>query len=102
MKLLQSVKILPISYFPSQHLPDLNLEQPSLAVLLNVDVDWEMGVDVTHLVLEALGNANDHVVDQGLNCAESCDILAGTVVEFDVDNLLLWGREVDCKMAEVL
>lgn len=91
MKLLQSVKILPISHIPSQHLPDLDLEETSLAVLLNVDVNWEMGVDVTHLVLEALGNTDDHVVDQGLDCAEGCDILAGTVVELDVDDLLLGG-----------
>ena len=44
---------------------DLDLEQTSLLVLLDVDVDWEMGIDIAHLVLEALGDADDQVVDDG-------------------------------------
>lgn len=44
-------------------IPDINLVQPSLGVLFNVDVDGEMCVDVAHLVLKALGNSNDEVVD---------------------------------------
>ena len=44
---------------------DLDLEQTSLLVLLDVDVDGEMGVDVAHLVLVALGDTNDQVVDDG-------------------------------------
>jgi hypothetical protein len=45
-------------------IPYLNLELARLIVLLKIDVDGEMGVDVSHLVLVSLGNANDHVVDQ--------------------------------------
>lgn len=41
---------------------DLNLEAVGILVLLNVDVDGEMGVDVSHLVLEALGDTDDQVV----------------------------------------
>lgn len=56
--------------------PDFNIIAASLAILINVDVDGEMGVDVAHLVLEAFGDANDQVVDDGAYCAESSDILA--------------------------
>jgi len=52
----------------------------SLVVLVYVDVDGEMCVDVSHLVLEALGNTNDQVVNESSDCAESSDVLAGTVV----------------------
>lgn len=69
-------------------IPDLNLVQSVVVVLVNVDVDGEMGVDVTHLVLVALGDADDHVVDKGADSAESSDILAVAVVELDVDDVL--------------
>lgn len=81
---------------------DLDDEVSGLVILLNVDVDWEMGVDVTHLVLEALGDTDDHVVDQGADGTESGDILAGTVVELNVDEVGLWVGEVDCQVGEVL
>lgn len=35
-----------------------------------------MGVDVAHLVLVTLGDANDQVVDQGTDGSESGDILS--------------------------
>lgn len=41
---------------------DLNLEAVGLLVLLDVDVDGKMGIDVSHLVLEALGDTDDQVV----------------------------------------
>lgn len=81
---------------------DLDLEKTSLVVLLDVDVDWEMGVDVSHLVLEALGDTDDEVVDEGTDSSESGDVLAGTVVELDVDDILLWVGEVDCQVGKVL
>lgn len=81
---------------------DLNLEQTSLGVLVHIYVDGEMCVDVSHLVLEALGDANDQVVDEGANCAEGSDVLAGTVVQLDLDNILLGVREVDGQMVQVL
>jgi hypothetical protein len=68
-------------------IPDLNLPQIGLLVLLQVDVDGEMGVDVSHLVSEALRHANDHVVDQGSDCSQGGDILARAVVDFDRDNV---------------
>lgn len=48
---------------------DLDLKQTSILVLLEVDVDREMGIDVAHLVLEALGDTDDQVVDEGADCS---------------------------------
>jgi hypothetical protein len=61
-----------------------------------------MGVHVSHLVLVALGDTNDQVVDEGSDGSEGSDVLSGAVVEFDVNNILLGAREVDCQVAEVL
>ena len=49
------------------NIPDLNLKQTSLLVLLDVDVDGKMRVHVTHLVAIASSDANDHVVDECSN-----------------------------------
>ena len=81
---------------------DLNLVEAGLGVLADVDVDGEMGVDVAHLVLEALGDTDDHVVDQRADCAEGRDILARAVVQLDVDEPFLGVGEVDGQMGEVL
>lgn len=61
-----------------------------------------MCVDISHLVLEALGDTNDQVVDESSDCAEGSDVLSGTVVQLDVDNILLWVGEVDGQVVEVL
>ena len=47
-----------------------------------------MGVDVSHLVLEALGDADYEVFYDGLNGAEGSDVFAGAMVDFDVDDVL--------------
>jgi hypothetical protein len=60
-----------------------------------------MGIDISHLVLKALRDADNQVVDQGSDCAESSNVLAGAVVQLDVDDILLWVGEVDCEMAEI-
>ena len=54
-----------------------------------------MGIDISHLVLEALGHADDHVVDERSNCSESGDALADAMVEFDLDGVLFGFREGD-------
>lgn len=88
--------------FAHWHLPDLDLVAARLGVLVQVDVDGEMGVDISHLVLEALGDTDDEVVDDGPDGAESGDILAVAVVDLNADNVLLEDREVDGDMAHVL
>lgn len=61
-----------------------------------------MCVDVSHLVLESLGDTDDQVVDERSDCAEGGDVLSGTVVQFDLDDILLGMREVDRQVVEVL
>ena len=47
--------------------PDFHLPQACLAVLVQVDVDGEMGVDISHLVSETLRDAYYEVCDDGLD-----------------------------------
>lgn len=47
-----------------------------------------MSVDVSHLVLVALGHTGDQVVDDRLDSSEGSDILSGAVVDLDLDSLL--------------
>lgn len=91
-----------ISIIQFYSLPDLNLPKASLVVLVEVDVDGEMGVDVTHLVLEALGHTDNHVVDDGADSAESGEVLAGTVVHGDGQKIRLGVGERDGDVREVL
>jgi hypothetical protein len=44
-------------------IPDFNLVAVLLIDPLDVDIDGEMGIDVSHLVLEALCDADNEVVD---------------------------------------
>lgn len=67
---------------------DLNLPEASVLGLVDVDVDGEMRVDVAHLVLEALCDTGDHVVDDGLDGSQGGDILAVAVVDLDGDGVL--------------
>lgn len=61
-----------------------------------------MSIHISHLVPEALGDADDQVVDNGADGAEGSDILAVAVVELDVDEVFSGVREGDCEMAEIL
>ena len=61
-----------------------------------------MGVDVAHLVLEALGDTDDHVVDERTDGTESGDVLAGTVVHLDLDDILRGLLEGDGQVTKVL
>jgi hypothetical protein len=86
----------------ANEVPDLDLELVGLLVLLDVDVDGEMGVDVTHLVLVALGDTDDQVVDESADGAEGSDALARAVVELDLDEVLLGVCEGDSQVTEGL
>ena len=52
-----------------------------------------MCIDVSHLVLVALGHADDEVVDDRSYCSECSDVLAVSVVQLNVDNIFAWLRE---------
>ena len=52
-----------------------------------------MGVDVSHLVLVALCDTNDHVVDESADGAQSSDVLSVSVVQLNLDDVLGKVRE---------
>lgn len=60
-----------------------------------------MGVDVSHLVLEAFRNAGDQVINECSDRSEGSDALARTVVEFDINDVFGGVREGDGEMSEV-
>ena len=60
-----------------------------------------MGVDVSHLVLEALRNAGDQVIDECSDRSEGSDALTRAVVEFDINDVFGGVREGDGEMSEV-
>jgi hypothetical protein len=82
-------------------IPDLNLIEACLLVLLDVDVDGEVGIDVSHFVLVALGDADDQVFDDGFDGAERRHILATTVVNLDRDNVFAGQGEAHGEVREV-
>lgn len=41
----------------------------TILIILKVDIDWKMGVDVSHLVLETLGDTDNKIVDNGADSA---------------------------------
>lgn len=61
-----------------------------------------MGVDVSHLVLEAFRDTDDQVVDDGADGSEGSDVLADAMVDVDGDDVLLGGREADGDVGQVL
>jgi hypothetical protein len=82
-------------------LPDFEFSQTGFAVLLNVDVDREMGVNIAHFVLVALCNTSDQVLDDRLDGAQRCDVLAAAVVDFNLDDRLLGDGECDGDVGQI-
>lgn len=62
----------------------------------------EMSINVAHLVLVAFRYANDHVVDEGSDGSERCDVLSRAMVQFDVNNIFFRVRKGNREMTEVL
>ena len=83
-------------------IPDLNIVAAGLRVLLQVQVDGEMGVDVAELVEVALGDTGDEVAEDRPHGAESGDVLPDTMVHLDGERVGLGLRERDREVAEVL
>lgn len=72
------------------------------AVVLDVQVRREEGVNTTHLVLVALGNSNDHVVDDGLDGADCGNLLAVSVHNRDLNLSVVDLDESDVDVSEVV
>jgi hypothetical protein len=92
----------PLILFSQGSIPDLNDRAASLWVGLDVHVDGEVSVDVTHLVLEAAGDTDHKVVDDSADGAEGSNTLASTVVQLNGDNILLGAAEGDGNVGEIL
>ena len=60
-----------------------------------------MGVDISHLVLVALGDAGDEVADDGLDGAEGGNVLAAAVVDLDIDGVFARQREAGGQVREI-
>ena len=82
----------------TQEVSDLN----DLTVVDDVDVDGEMRVDVSHLVLVTLGDTSDQVSNERLDSSESSNVLSVTVVNSDLDGLVGELGEGDINMSKVL
>ena len=70
-------------------------------ILLDVDIDGEVGIDISHLIFESLCHADDQVVDDRLDGAQGCDILARAVVDFDENFVFGREREADSEVGEI-
>ena len=57
-----------------------------------------MSINVSHFVLESLGNAYYEVVDQRFDGAESRHILPGAMVDFDGERVLVRLGKANRKM----
>lgn len=86
----------------SDKVSDLHLPQASLLALVQVDVDGKMGIDVSHLVLEALCHADNHVLDDRSDGSQRGNVLTVAMVDLDRDGVLLGVAKVDGQVTEVL
>lgn len=84
----------------TQEVSDLNV---LLAINLNnVDVDWEMRIHVSHLVLVTLGDTSDQVGNQRLDSSQSGNVLSVTVVDSDLDSVVIDLGESNVDVLQVL
>lgn len=67
--------------------PYLNLVQARFRIFLDIDIDGEMCIDISHFVLETPSNANDQVIDESLDGPKSSHVLARAMMQLDIDNL---------------
>lgn len=97
----ESLLVSPLRH-PISNVPNVNLKKPALRILFDIDIYGKMGIDISHLILEALRNADNQVVDEGFDGSERCNILAGTMMQFDIDDVFRRMGEADRKMSQVL
>lgn len=82
----------------TQEVSDLN----NSSVINDVNVDGEMCVDISHLVLVTLGNTGDQVSNKRLDGSESSNVLSVSVVDSDLDSLVRDLAEGNINVSEVL
>lgn len=72
------------------------------SIVQNIDVDREMGIDISHLVLESLGDTSDHIGDQRLDSSQSGSVFSVSVVYSDSDLFVRHFLEGNVDMSQVL
>jgi hypothetical protein len=82
----------------AQEVTDLNF----LTIIVNNNVNGKMGIYVTHLVFETLGDTSDHVVHNGANSTDAGNVLAVTVVDNELELVLTGELDLHVKMTQVL
>jgi hypothetical protein len=60
-----------------------------------------MCVDVSHLIFVTLCDADDEVVDDGLDRTEGSDIFAAAVVDLDCDSVFAGERKADGEVRQI-
>ena len=88
--------------FRRSNIPHFHFKKIRLLVLIDIDVDGKMCVDVSHFVLVTLGDANDHVVDDGADGSEAGNGFSGTMVHFNADGVTFCVLEGYGKVLEVV
>lgn len=73
-----------------------------VALVVNDHVDRKVSIYVAHLVLEALGDTSDHVVDDGANGADSSNVLADAMVDNELELVLALELNFNVQVAKVL
>jgi hypothetical protein len=73
-----------------------------LTVVVDDTVDGEMRIDVTHLVLETLGDTSDHVVDKRADSTDTGNVLATTMVDNKLELVLTSKLDFNVQVTEVL
>ena len=64
-------------------------------ILLNNNIDGEVGIHQPHLVTEAQGNTLDHVLCVGTDCANSGQFLSGSPPFVNTEPLLFLSKETE-------
>jgi hypothetical protein len=82
----------------TQEVTDLNF----LTIIVNNNINGKMGIYVTHLVFETLGNTGDHVVNNGSDSADASNVLAVAVVDDELELVLTNGLDLHVEVAQVL
>ena len=94
-----------MSFLTTQEVFDLEL----LLILGDDNVDGEMCMYESHFVSEALGDTDEHVVDQGFDGGDGTSLLITTVPHLDSDELALHLRgghfqdfDIECDVTKIL
>ena len=79
-----------------------DLDELLTILLNNIDIDREVRIDISHLVLVTSSDTSDHVVNKRLDSSQSSNVLSVTVVDSDLDQSVVDLGEGDINVLQVL